>query len=847
MPGPLREDSPRRIGPYAIRARLGAGGMGEVYLGVRDEATCGADTPAGAPGATGGAGAPDAPGAPGAAEPVAVKTVRREVAGDPGFRTRFRREIALARSVTGPWLAPLFDGDADAEVPWLATGYVAGPTLSAAVRRSGALGEEEARMLGAGLARALEAVHAAGVVHRDVKPGNVMLAADGPRLIDFGIARNPSATPLTTTGRMVGSPAFMSPEHVAGSGRVVSASDVFALASVLCFAATGRDPFGDGPVAAVLYRVKYVEADLSEVPAALRAVLADCLAADPAARPTAAELAARLAPDAAVGWPAPMAEHIAEHERELAVLRALEGPLLPGYTPTEAATGSRVPADRLPTRGPGLPPEPTPSAARSPLPSWGRYARAAAVGLLLAGAATGGLLALRDDDPDGTGGAGGPGGTGGTPAQVLAGIDAQGGPAGSGTVPYGRDIRPAGWKPWQGRLAAAPLGCAAGRYAVVCRRTDGSYEALSASDGKKLWDYAAAEENAGPGARVSPTGQFFMPGGSTRPAIHGDTVLLATGNRLLALDSRTGKTRWESRSGGAHWLESAPVVADGLVFADIGDTPHGAQVAAFDLRTGEKKWRKPLVGDDITQAQWYDYWPLATDDGVLYILGGDGVRALRTTDGEELGRADDETTADCRDALVRLPLVHCSVYTHTTDEEGIAVYRLRAPSLRLTGQVAVTPELTTGTTLAAVDDHVMVLARGSAPWVDDTTAPEIVLTAREGGRVLGRYPLRKDAGGGRRNPVSAPVIVADTLVWADTTTLYSVPLNGGSAPGKLRGTPLKGAPGPTVPPSYDELDWGVRFEQELLSPEILPVGGAVYVLYDQGTVLSVPLPGPAAS
>lgn len=91
------------------------------------------------------------------------------------------------------------------------------------------------------------------------------------------------------------------------------------------------------------------------------------------------------------------------------------------------------------------------------------------------------------------------------------------------------------------------------------------------------------------------------------------------------------------------------------------------------------------------------------------------------------------------------------------------------------------------------------------------------------------------------------MIVADTLVWADTTTLYSVPLNGGSAPGKLRGTPLKGAPGPTVPPSYDELDWGVRFEQELLSPEILPVGGAVYVLYDQGTVLSVPLPGPAAS
>ncbi|NEC09072.1 serine/threonine-protein kinase, partial [Streptomyces sp. SID7909] len=278
MLGPLRDDSPRAIGPYTIRARLGAGGMGEVFLGDRGGSTA----------------------------PAAVKTVRRDVAQDPGFRDRFRREIAVARSVTGPHLAPLLDGDADADVPWLATAYVAGPTLSAAVRGAGALDEAEVRLLGAGLARALAAVHAAGIVHRDVKPGNVMLAADGPRLIDFGIARDTGATPLTTTSRMVGSPAFMSPEHVAGSGRVVPASDVFCLASVLCFAATGRDPFGDGPVAAVLYRVKYVEADLADVPDGLRAVLEDCLTADPAARPTAAALAERLTPGAASGWPAPV-------------------------------------------------------------------------------------------------------------------------------------------------------------------------------------------------------------------------------------------------------------------------------------------------------------------------------------------------------------------------------------------------------------------------------------------------------------------------------------------------------------------------------------------------------------
>lgn len=418
MLGPLREDSPRRIGPYGVRARLGAGGMGEVFLGVHD----------------------------GGGEPVAVKTVRRDVARDPGFRSRFRREITVARSVSGPHLALLLDGDADAEVPWLATGYVAGPTLSAAVRRAGAMDEAEVRMLGAGLARALAAVHAAGIVHRDVKPGNVMLAADGPSLIDFGIARDSGATPLTTTSRMVGSPAFMSPEHVAGSGRVVPASDVFCLASVLCYAVTGRDPFGDGPVAAVLYRVKYVEADLDDVPDALRAVLERCLVADPAARPAAAELAELLDPGAAGRWPDPVAQHIAEHERELARVVALGGPLLPGYTPTEATADSRPELHQLPTQGtdftPGLHIAPTQGPGLAPPPRRSRRALAVSLAaLIVLGAATGGILAWRNKGGE-------PGGTargGGSPAaRIVAGIDENGGPDASGTVPYGRDVRPHG-------------------------------------------------------------------------------------------------------------------------------------------------------------------------------------------------------------------------------------------------------------------------------------------------------------------------------------------------------------------------------------------------------------------
>ncbi|MGW1812329.1 protein kinase domain-containing protein [Streptomyces sp. NPDC002125] len=812
MLGPLREDSPRHIGPYTVLARLGAGGMGEVFLGLREY--------------SGDPGGPPAP--------VAVKTVRRDVAQDPGFRQRFRRETEVARSVTGPALAPVLDADADADVPWLATGYVAGPTLSAAVRRSGALDEEEVRKLGAELARALETVHAAGVVHRDVKPGNVLLAADGPRLIDFGIARGAGATPLTTTSRMIGSPAFMSPEHVAGSGRVVPASDVFCLASVLCFAATGRDPFGDGPVAAVLYRVKYVEADLDGVPAALRAVLQDCLVADPAARLTPAQLAARLAPEGSVRWPDPVAAHIAEYERELASVRALGGPLLPGYTPTEAATGSRATVDQLPTQGPGLPPPAVPArpARRR------RLLGAALAGIVLVGAATGGLLALRDD---GGGGGGGESEGGKTPARIVAGVDTGGGPDGSGTLSYARDVLPPGWKPWKGAFTGTPLGCAAGRDVLVCRRTDGSYEAVSAAGGKRLWEYATDEEQP-VGARFSPTGQFFMPGGSTRPAVHDDSVYFATGNRLVAVDALTGKPRWDIRSGGAYMLESAPLIADGLVFANIGDRPESSEIAAFDLRTGKEVWRKPLVGGELAKVQEGNFWPLAVRDGVLHIRNEEGLRALRTKTGAELGRMDDEDTL-CQGAMARPDSVYCGSYS----AGGATLNRLDTRSLKVTGQVSIPSAEIYEAPLVAVDDHVSVVVRGSLPWEDDTGSPEIVLMRKDSDKVLGRYPLDKRVAGAPTNPASVPVIIDDTLVWADTTTLYSVALNGGAEPGPVRRTALAGSPGPVAEPDYDVLEWGVLMDKEILPPEVLPTGGAVHVVYHQGTVLSVALPRPDAS
>lgn len=822
MLGPLREDSPRTIGPYTIRARLGAGGMGEVFLGDRGDGT----------------------------GPAAVKTVRRDVAQDPGFRSRFRREITVARSVTGPHLAPLLDGDADAEVPWLATAYVAGPTLSAAVRGAGAMGEAEVRMLGAGIARALAAVHAAGIVHRDVKPGNVMLAADGPRLIDFGIARDAGATPLTTTSRMVGSPAFMSPEHVAGSGRVVPASDVFCLASVLCFAATGRDPFGDGPVAAVLYRVKYVEADLADVPDALRAVLETCLNADPAARPTAADLAERLAPGAAADWPAPVAGQIAEYGRELARAAAPAGPLLPGYTPTQAVTESPAAAHQLPTRGtdfaPGIHIAPT-QGPRLPAPAGRRPRRAlgaALAALIVLGAATGGYLAWRDRGPVSPGE-----GRGAKAATMVAGVGRNGGPDASGTIPYGRDVRPTGWrKSWRGKFAGPPLGCSAGRDVLVCRLVDGTYEALSAADGHRVWTFDSGEELGGRQAGYGPSGAFFMPAGATLPTVYDDTVVLAAGGRLHVLDARTGQGRWEARSGEALGLESAPLVVGDLVLA-AASRSEGSELAAYDRSTGTEKWRKPLAPDGIANVQKGNFWPVATDGKVAYAMGLDAPMAFRPQDGTLLGTAGGEavpksTNSGCVALRVRGASAFCTTSVPNGADpsgfgEDVSVLRFTAGDLEARGRVKVDSALVAGAALTALDDRVVVLRRGDE-YVK-SVPDEIVVVGQADGRTLGRFPLKIHPQKGMSNPVSAPLIVADTLVWADSAALYTVAMHPDGTLGPLKRTAVPGAPGPSGTPSYDRAA-GIELGKELLDPQVLPVGGVVHIVYDDGTTASVPLP-----
>ncbi|MGW7020979.1 serine/threonine-protein kinase [Streptomyces decoyicus] len=264
---PLGAQDPRRIGDYRLIGRLGEGGMGRVFLARSDRGRT-----------------------------VAVKLVRAELAGEEEFRARFRREVRAARQVGGEWTAPVLDADTEAETPWVATGYIAGASLQQVVGGGTPLPERTVRILAAGLARALGSIHAAGIIHRDLKPSNVLITIDGPRVIDFGIARALEALAggVTHTGATVGSPGFMSPEQVRGTP-LTPACDVFCLGSVLTYAATGRQPFGtaDSIAHTLMYRIAHEEPDLSALPEGLRELIAGCLAKDPGQRPTPAQLVAQ--------------------------------------------------------------------------------------------------------------------------------------------------------------------------------------------------------------------------------------------------------------------------------------------------------------------------------------------------------------------------------------------------------------------------------------------------------------------------------------------------------------------------------------------------------------------------
>ncbi|MEW2388783.1 serine/threonine-protein kinase [Streptomyces venezuelae] len=357
---------PQRIGAYRLLARLGAGGMGQVYLARSERGRT-----------------------------VAVKLVREELAEQDEFRNRFRQEVQAARQVGGAWTAPVLDADTEAAVPWLATGYVAGPSLQAVVSHDhGPLPERSVNILGAGLAHALKDIHAAGMVHRDLKPSNVLVTIDGPRVIDFGIARALETVTdggLTRTGALVGSPGFMAPEQVRGD-RITPACDVFCLGSVLAYAASGALPFGtaNSGVHALMFRIAQEEPDLEGLPEGLTELIAACLRKEPGERPSLDEVLERTGAADALGdghtldpWlpgalVAQLGRHAvqlldAEDPEEAAAQEAGEGAegadggAVRDATPPPPGKPGAAPLDHLPTMVSGgsggggqAPPTPTP-------------------------------------------------------------------------------------------------------------------------------------------------------------------------------------------------------------------------------------------------------------------------------------------------------------------------------------------------------------------------------------------------------------------------------------------------------------------------------------------------------
>src|SRR6476646_897706 len=355
----LRRWDPERIGPYVVLGRLGAGSMGQVYLGRSASGRL-----------------------------VAVKTIRVELAEEAGFRTRFAQEVAAARKVSGVFTAAVVEADPEADLPWLATAYVPAPSLARLVLACGPLPVATVRWLAAGCAEALASIHGAGLVHRDLKPSNVLVAPDGPRVIDFGVARAAERMGRTTARGAVGTPAYMAPEQARDTREASVASDVYSLGATLLFAATGRPPSQGASVMDVLARLATEEPDLSGLPAELSEVITACLHRVPRARPTSSAMLVQLG-DFTVAHAGPDEEHSYLPDKAMALIAEYQrspqiGPLgeFAGERAEDATSASytELPASFRPARkhkaahgrtGPG-----TGSTGGQPGSGWRRWVRA---------------------------------------------------------------------------------------------------------------------------------------------------------------------------------------------------------------------------------------------------------------------------------------------------------------------------------------------------------------------------------------------------------------------------------------------------------------------------------------
>ncbi|MEU8529909.1 protein kinase [Streptomyces sp. NPDC048629] len=764
---------PRLVGPYRLLAALGAGGMGEVHLACRTDAPT--------------------------ADPhlmVAVKTVRADLEVDGDFRTRFRREITAARAVSGPYAAQLVDADADAVVPWLATEYVPGPSLAEAVTRAGALPVEAVRALGAALARALESVHAAKVLHRDLKPANVLLGAAGPKLIDFGIAQAFEATALTSTGLVVGSPGFMSPEHLVGSRAVVPASDVFCLGAVLAFAASGRGPFHDEEMASVVFRISRAQAELDGVPEELRPVVERCLRLDPTERPTAAELVELFGGEepTAFPWPGGVLSLLSEYADT--ARRFGEA----------AASGAGV-AD-LPTIGPQVPYSPTAAGYRPAVPEgpearrrpWGRIT-AGAVAVAVVAAAVGVVLLNRGEGQGGsTGGAAGPGPTTGsstgpgapaTLSQVVLPYGGEGHPDDFGKAGTDRAFRPAGWSPWKAQVEAGTDSCALAPKVLVCAGSGGAAVGLNAADGKKLWSAPA---------RKTPNGEgLYSTAGY--PAIVGETAYISGPDGLTAYGIADGKQRGKIPAPGGDWAVKGSDLHEGVLYStyvNLADADKGLVIAVKLGGTGKELWRSRLDGTPEHPV---------TAGGRVYVPVGAVTMALDARTGKETARSSGNEP--CGDIAVQGKYVLCS----PSMDGGVPV--LDARTLRQVRTLGKGTEMAGGPAVSA--DGLVAVVGGD---LDHTVITYDLESGRERWRAETMPHLER---------LSRVYFAGDRVLAGGKHEVHAIPVSG--PPARSQNIEVIRL---NLPDSIDA--------SALSSSEALAAGGAVFLPFPDGLVVSGHLP-----
>ncbi|MFH0520984.1 serine/threonine-protein kinase [Streptomyces sp. M41] len=519
---------PEYAGHYRLEERLGSGGMGVVHLA---RSTSGMQ--------------------------LAVKVVHAEFARDPEFRGRFRQEVGAARKVSGAFTAPVVDADPEAERPWMATLFIPGPTLSEHVKRNGPMEPPQLRRLMAGLAEALRDIHRVGVVHRDLKPSNVLLAEDGPKVIDFGISRPKDSELRTETGKLIGTPPFMAPEQFRRPREVGPAADIFALGSVLVHAATGRGPFDSDSPYVVAYQVVHDEPDLTGLPPSLAPLVLRCLAKEPEDRPTPDEMMRELRSVAASydtqafipaqrttdGAGSPVSTADPEGEAHPAAGTGAGQGARPGPESGSASESRSVPESRS-----GRPGAVGKSAEPSRRPRFRPRRRRPA-------ALVAGVVALAG-------------------VAVLASVQLLGGDE---PAPKGRDARiaSAGFDAW----TAAPAPdkgtpqCTHGAGKVLCTQ-NGLLFALDPGNGRLLWRHPMTPSDVSAAPLVA--------GGLVHPAS------VPANGRLEALDPATGKSAWR-HSGPPYGAVSA---AGGMLLISGTD----GTVTGVDGGSGEQKWSRSLPG-----------------------------------------------------------------------------------------------------------------------------------------------------------------------------------------------------------------------------------------------------------